>query len=247
MYRSLALACMFLTRLPIRLVGDVDMRDVANAAPFYPVVGVLVGLAGGLVATICEAAGLPLPVSAILAILTTLVLTGALHEDGLADVVDGFGAIADRQKRLAIMRDSRLGTYGALALMVSFSLRLFLYAEVLDIHAALAGFITAHALSRSMMVAPMFFLSSARDDGLGHSAGRPSALRVALSLAVGIVIALAASGIMAMFAIFAALLTSIVFIEWQRQSLGGYTGDTLGATQQIAEIAILIALVLVLE
>ena len=169
-------------------------------------------------------------------------LTGALHEDGLADTADGFFGGRDREEKLAIMRDSRQGTYGVLAIVFSVLLRTAALAGIGDvIHAGLA-LIAAHAASRAALPAAMWGLAPARPDGLGATAGRPRAGGAIAAALIGTAIILAALGPVR-GAIALCLACAIVFalIELARRQIGGYTGDVLGAFQQIGEIVILLA------
>jgi adenosylcobinamide-GDP ribazoletransferase len=169
-------------------------------------------------------------------------LTGALHEDGLADSADGFFGGRDREEKLAILRDSRHGTYGVIAIVLSVLFRAAALAEIGDvIHAGLA-LIAAHAVSRAALPITMWGLAPARPDGLGATAGTPRGGRAIAAALIGCAIALAALGpgrgtvvlCLAGMAVFATA-------EAARRQIGGYTGDVLGAFQQVGEIVILLA------
>ena len=179
--------------------------------------------------------------AALLAVLAGIVLTGALHEDGLADTADGFIGGHDRDQRLAIMRDSRHGTFGVLAIVFSVLLRAAALAGIGEpIHAGLA-LIAAHAASRAALPVAMRALAPARADGLGAAAGRPRAALAIGALAIGLLITLAAlgpgRGLMAFALAGAAIFAMGVLAHRQ---IGGYTGDVLGAFQQIGEIVMLL-------
>ncbi len=162
-------ALMLLTRLPVgRLARTAPPPGQAVWA--YPVVGAMVGLAGAGVFWAAAAAGLPPTLSALFAVATTMLLTGGLHEDGLADTADGFGGGRDRARKLAIMRDSRIGSYGALALMLSLAVRVAALAAMR--HPAVA-MIVSGALGRGAMVGLLLMLRPARRDGLAASLGKP--------------------------------------------------------------------------
>ncbi|HEY4471920.1 MAG TPA: adenosylcobinamide-GDP ribazoletransferase, partial [Stellaceae bacterium] len=171
-----------------------------------------------------------------------LSLTGALHEDGLADTADGFFGGRDREEKLAILRDSRQGTYGVLAVVLSVLLRAAALAGIGDvIHAGLA-LIAAHAASRAVLPAAMIGLTPARPDGLGATAGTPRAGGAIAAALIGAAIALAALG--PVRGAITLLLTGVMVFavaEFARRQIGGYTGDVLGAFQQIGEIVILLA------
>jgi adenosylcobinamide-GDP ribazoletransferase len=168
-------------------------------------------------------------------------LTGAFHEDGLADTADGFGGGRDREAKLAIMRDSRHGSFGILALVFSIGLRAAALATIGDaIHLGLA-LVAAHAASRGALPAMMHVLAPARPDGLGFTAGRPSRAVALVAALIGGAIALAAlgpgRGTLALLLAIAAIALMAVLA---RRQIGGYTGDVLGAFQQIGEIVMLL-------
>jgi cobalamin synthase len=117
------IALIFLTRLPLRHAGAITGEDLARASWANPIAGALIGASGALVYLIAYSIGLPPLLSALLAVAATILITGALHEDGLGDVADGFGGAFEREKKLAIMRDSRIGTYAGLALILSVAIR----------------------------------------------------------------------------------------------------------------------------
>jgi adenosylcobinamide-GDP ribazoletransferase len=169
-------------------------------------------------------------------------LTGALHEDGLADVADGFGGGRDTASKLEIMRDSRLGTYGALILLVGFAAKLSALAAIPDSY-VVTSLIAAHALGRGILPAMAMNLPYARKDGLARNAGRPEAGVMVTSLVIAFVIALLALSWANAF--WAALVCGIVAVgmSWiAMRQIGGQTGDVLGAAEQVAETAVLLLL-----
>jgi adenosylcobinamide-GDP ribazoletransferase len=180
--------------------------------------------------------------AALLSVLGGIALTGALHEDGLADTADGFCGGRDREEKLKILRDSRQGTYGVLAIVLSVLLRAAALAGIGDvIHGGLA-LIAAHAASRAALPAAMMGLTPARPDGLGAMAGTPSAGGAIAAALIGAAIALAALG--PMRGVIALCLAGVIVFataQLARSQIGGYTGDVLGAFQQVAEIVILLA------
>ncbi len=241
---DIAVAGAFLTRLPFRPKGLVaraaGMDALAHAARAFPVIGLLVGgIAGGALWLATRADIYTLP-SVIIGLIVAALITGALHEDGLADLADGMGA-RSRERRLEIMRDSRIGAYGVLALIFSITLKAALLAGLPWPGLAWAAMVGAAVLSRAVMPLCMLVLPPARADGLGQGAGRPDGLVVAQSLGLGIVVAIALFGwAMGLAAIVAALLAFVIVGWLARSRLGGYTGDVLGALQQVAEVFILI-------
>lgn len=236
---DLVLAATFLTRLKLPDPGYVE-GGLARAMRAFPLVGAGIGLAGGTVFWACFFV-LPAPLAALLALLAMVALTGALHEDGLADTCDGLGARGGIERRLEVMRDSRTGAYGVLALVFSIGLRGFALAAAPTGLQGLGALVAACALSRALVPAVMQVMPPARPDGLGASAGTPDASVAALAGVLGLMLAVAGLGLAAPSAIVAALAGAIAVVFIARRALGGYTGDVLGAVVQVAEAAILIA------
>jgi len=238
---DLHLAAVFLTRLPLPLLPDPTPGALARAMRCFPLAGAGLGLIGGLAAVLASLALPPLP-SALLAVLAVVLATGALHEDGLADLADGLGARGDRDKRLEVMRDSRNGTFGVLALIFSVGLRTSALTMLGSGSAMAWALVAASALSRAMIPAAMQVMAPARPDGLGASAGLPDASVAATAAALGLGIAVMTLGVGgALAAAVAALIGALAMVVLARRALGGFTGDVLGAVQQAAEIAILLA------
>ncbi len=244
MLRDLEIALVFLTRLPLRPKGPVALGDLASVVHWFPVVGILIGAAGGITFTLAHYLHLPSWPSAVLAIGAMLLLSGALHEDGLADTADALGALPDRSRALEVMRDSRIGSFGALALLLVVGGRLGAIAAFWEPWRALAALVAAAAFSRALMPVVMRLQPSARGQGLAAAAGRPSTERVVTGLVIGAVVAFlllpSGQGLVAMLA--AALVAALAAPSLGR-AFGGCTGDTLGAVQQVSELAFLFALV----
>ena len=220
-----------LTRLPVgRLAAQHPPPGQCVWA--YPLVGAATGAAGAAVMALAMRAGLAQPLAALWALAATVLLTGALHEDGLADTADGFGGGRTTERKLAIMRDSRIGSYGALALGFSLALRALPLAMTARPELAL---VLAGALGRGAMLLPLLLLRPARPDGLG-AALTPSHSRAWTGLAITAALACAqpAAGLMALAA-------GLAITALARRQIGGYTGDVLGAAEQLAECAALAA------
>ena len=238
----------FYSRLPTG-EGAPSPLDFARMARALPIAGAMIGATGAtglLAARLCH---LPALVCALVAVAVLVLATGALHEDGLADVADGFGGGATRESKLAIMRDSRVGAYGALALCFSILLRVAALASLLERSVALAALalVFAGAISRVAGLAPMMWLPPARADGLGATVAAPSRevwTRAWLAAAgIGLAPWLAGAGVSQIaVAIVAAFAVAALIANLAKKQIGGYTGDVLGAAQQLAEIAILAAL-----
>ncbi len=240
-------ALAFLTRLPLPPLSPLPLEpdrppDLARATRAMPLVGAAIGLGGAAAYWLSGALGLTPAIAGLLAVATTILLTGALHEDGLADSADGLFANAEPARRLEIMRDSRTGAYGALALILSVGLRASALAAIAAPGPAAAALIAAHALARTLPPAVMAWAPLARDDGLAASAGQAEAEHAWTALGLGAAIALLLLGIGAGFAaLIAAGLAGFAMIRLARARIGGYTGDILGAIEQLGEIAVLLA------
>jgi adenosylcobinamide-GDP ribazoletransferase len=238
---DLRLTFAFLTRLPVSV--PVPAPRLAEAARVFPLAGALVGLAGGLVYAAGLSLGLPALAAALFALAATALSTGALHEDGLADTADGLGGGRDRAERLAIMSDSRIGSFGVLALLFSVLARASLLAA-LPAWSGLAALVAAHALGRAVLPLVMARGHPAKTSGLGASAGTPPDATALTALAIGAVLAYLALGpIVGALTLAAALAAAYALARLARRLIGGYTGDILGAIEQLGEIAVLAAAV----
>ncbi|WP_026606991.1 adenosylcobinamide-GDP ribazoletransferase [Methylocapsa acidiphila] len=239
----------FATRLPIPApaaeAGPHGPTDLARALRLLPAAG---GLIGGLAAGVLVAGaslGLPPQLAAALAVGLLILVSGALHEDGLADCADGFGGGVTRQQKLEIMRDSRIGAFGTLALALTLYLRIAAIAAIAEqsLHLASAALVAAAALSRAAALLPLGLLSPARSSGLGFSAGKigADALRVALPLAVLFALAPLAAGAglaRPLLSVVAVLVAALAFAAFAKREIGGHTGDVAGASQQLGEVIV---------
>jgi adenosylcobinamide-GDP ribazoletransferase len=242
---DLRTALAFLTRLPLP-ASSAGTFDLARAGWAFPLVGAVVGLAGWVALWGAAALGLPAMAGALLAIAAMVWLTGALHEDGLADSADGLGARGDRARRLEVMRDSRTGAFGVLALVLAVGLRVAALAALTSNPASgdqvLWALVAAHALARGTLPATMAWLAPARADGLAAGAGRPGTTTALVALLISAVIAIAALGLARGVATLA--IAAVAIFLWCRLSadrFGGHTGDTLGAQAVLGEIVVLLA------
>lgn len=234
---GLLLALTFLTIVPLRVPAD---HQGGTAAPaFYGLVGALIGLAGGAVLAALEPAVGPLAAS-ILAVAFIVVLTGGLHQDGLADCADGLGVRGDRERRLAVMRDPAIGSFGTLALVL-WALLLTTSLAQLETGEAVAALVAAGAIGRSAALVHARWTPPARTDGLG-SAFAPSTAAVVLSGLTAIVAALVGDAASAGAAVLAGLLVAALVSWFSRRAVGGRTGDTLGATVVLAELTVVLVL-----
>jgi adenosylcobinamide-GDP ribazoletransferase len=244
-------ALQFLTRLPVPGWVGYEPAWLHQSARHFPLVGALVGALGAAVLLVASWWWPPV-VAALLAVAATMIATGAFHEDGLADTFDGLGGAVPRERALAIMKDSRIGTYGAAALVLSLGARVALLALLCAQQpvSAAAVWVLAHGWGRAAAVGLMATLPYAGD--AEHAKAKPLATAVgarewgmALSWALLLGLGALAWGLPAArlgWALGAVVLVLLWMHRWLRRRLGGYTGDTLGAAEQLVEVAVLLAL-----
>jgi adenosylcobinamide-GDP ribazoletransferase len=240
-FGGLHLAVSFLTRLPLPPPRCLEEGALARAMHLFPLAGLMVGAIGALVFALA-ALVLPQTLAAILAVAATLLATGAMHEDGLTDIADGFGGGKDRDGKLAIMKDSRIGSYGTATLIVALALRTGALAVMPGPARAAAALLAAHALARTAIPLVMQRLPPARPGGLGAAVGQPSPSTAGIAVTLGL--AVAASVLPAGAALAAALAAlaaafAVAVLAWRQ--IGGQTGDVLGAVEQVVEVAVLLA------
>ncbi|MDR3494630.1 MAG: adenosylcobinamide-GDP ribazoletransferase [Ancalomicrobiaceae bacterium] len=245
----------FYSRLPLPALGAFD--DPAAPPPFaaacrmLPLAAVIIALPAAAAIACLGLTVLPPLAAAGLAVAVLAATTGALHEDGLADVADGFGGGRTREKKLEIMKDSRVGAYGVIALMLAILVRTSLYAALLGRSPATAavGLVAAAVASRVASLVVFAVLPTARPDGVAGRVGRPTPAATATAIVVGLVVvalcgwaplgpghAAAATAISAIVALALARLATA--------QIGGQTGDVIGAAQQLAELGFLTGLTL---
>ncbi len=255
---DLRLALMLLTRLPTGKSASPADATVARAAWIFPLVGLLVGAAGGGIFMMASYLGIGIASAALLAMGMQVLLTGALHEDGLADTADGFGGGRSRERKLEIMRDSRIGTYGVVALVLILSLRftalqdiasnLLSISDELDEatgqnSAVIIALVAAGALSRAAMAVVWYLLPPARSDGLAAGSGAVSFGSAVAATVIAALIAFAAlPGFAFIIACAAAAVLAFAVAALAHWQIRGHTGDVLGAAQQITEIGVLLAI-----
>jgi adenosylcobinamide-GDP ribazoletransferase len=232
-------AVRFFTRLPVPAWVGHSQEALDRAARYFPLVGILVGALGGLT-FLLVALVLPVSLAILLGMAATLLVTGAFHEDGLADAVDGFGGGWTKPQVLAIMKDSRIGSYGAIAVALMLLAKFNALYELPDEWIAPA-LVAAHAASRFCSTALIYALDYVRDDD--SSRAKPLAVRMgAGSLAVAALFGLAPLALLPWQAALAGLglaaLATFLAARYFVRRIGGYTGDCLGATQQFAELSL---------
>lgn len=237
---DLAASVLFLTRLRFGAAMPAAGGTITQAAWAFPLVGVLVGLIGALVYALAAGAGLPAWPAAALAVAATMAVTGCLHEDGLADTVDGFGGGGTRERKLEIMRDSRIGVYGVAALTLSILIRVSALASLGAPSLVLLALIGAHGAARAVMPVVMYFVQPARSDGLSAGVGEPPLESVAAAAVLGVLILLICLGWPGLAALILLAIAAAFLIWLTLSQIGGQTGDVLGAVEQVSEILILL-------
>jgi adenosylcobinamide-GDP ribazoletransferase len=237
---ELDICVIFLTRMPLPAPTAIVKGDVSRALWAAPVVGGTVGAVGAAVYWLMHILHVPDFPAAALAVAATVAATGALHEDGLADVADGFGGGATRERKLEIMRDSRIGAYGVCALVLSFMLRIGVLASLGGPALVAMALIAAHAAARAPMPAFMRLIPPARADGMSAQAGEPPRASAIVAGMLGIAVLMVCLGLAA--GLVAVLLVACGFavMAWIcRRQIGGQTGDVLGALEQLGEVIVL--------
>jgi adenosylcobinamide-GDP ribazoletransferase len=232
---------LFLTRLPLHRIPPIGGIAVAQSVWAFPLVGVIVGLVSALLYALAHTLGLPPWPAAALAVAATLAATGCLHEDGLADTADGFGGGDTTDRKLEIMRDSGIGTYGVCALALSLLLRVGALASIAEPGAVAAALIAAHSAARATMPVMMFFVAPARRDGLSFAAGQPSAVRVVIATVLAAFILAISLGPASMIvSVLALAIVIVIMAGLSVGQIGGQTGDVIGAFEQVSEMVILL-------
>lgn len=241
---DIPLALVLLTRLPMpRLPSHVFARQ-SYAAWAFPLVGLIIGAIACLTGWILNVLNQPPAISAAIVLALLIITTGAMHEDGLADTADGLWGGFTRERRLEIMKDSHIGTYGVLALILSQLLRWGLFTALITTGAFLA-LIAAAIWSRALMPIMMAALPNARGSGLSHGVGAPTTK----TCIGGVLVALGINGLLigstALLPSTVAVLMAVGLALIAKAKIGGQTGDVLGATQQVAEISFLMTVLAV--
>ena len=238
---DLLAAFQLLTRLPVaRLAKTGPPANLARCVWAFPVVGLVVNAIGGFAYWLMYRLGVPPLVAAVWALAVTIAVTGALHDDGLADTADGFGGGATSERKLEIMRDSHIGSYGALALFLSVVARITAIAGLTDPIHVLVAFSLAGILGRGGILVLLLALQPARDDGMAAAIGEASIGHISAGLAVAVIASLAAlPTLTALAVIVVALGVSLAVAKLARDQIAGYTGDVLGAGEVIIECVVL--------
>jgi adenosylcobinamide-GDP ribazoletransferase len=254
--RLFFIALQFFTRVPVPRWVGFESEWLHQSARYFPLVGACVGLLGACVFGAAQTLFGPM-VAAVLCIIATVLLTGGFHEDGFADTCDGLGGHVSRERALEIMKDSRIGAYGAMGLVLMLGLKATALSALgaASVWAAVAALLMAHTASRTATVLMIAWLPYAGDEA--HAKAKPLAQRArpfdvliacaTTLLVVGLVLLLRSHGlevggwVAVVSSLLAATLMLLWCVRWLKCRLGGVTGDTLGATQQLVEVSMLLA------
>ncbi|MDV4145339.1 adenosylcobinamide-GDP ribazoletransferase [Shimia sp. FJ5] len=231
-------ALALLTRLPVHAAFERGAR----AAWAYPLAGLAVALVAALPTGVLLCFGVAPLLAGVVFVALQVILTGAMHEDGLADSADGLWGGWERVRRLEIMKDSHIGSYGVLALVLALGARILAVGLLLGHGGWLWPLLAVAMLSRATMPALMAALPHARDTGLSHAQGRAPQETALLAAGLAALAALLFCGFSGIGLALLAGLTALTCAAIAKAKIAGQTGDILGATQQMTEIALLIAL-----
>lgn len=251
--QKLARSIGFLSRLPVpKSFFDTDNGSLSETSGMFAIAGVIIALPIAAIAALLHEFGIDKMLVAVLVLAAQTFITGALHEDGLSDCVDGFWGARDKERILEIMRDSRLGAYGTLALIFSIILKFSALTAVMDHVSSVQLFILiiiTSGVSRGIMVWHWRALPPAREDGVAKHVGIPTSQALGENLIIsGILLALTIlvgySILNIVFAIPITILSVYLFTRLVNKKINGHTGDTIGASQQISEAALLLSFAL---
>lgn len=242
----IGLALMFFTQIPVSKNLPYSETRMNKANRYFSLIGLFVGAAVSLVFYIANQLW-SIEVAIIITMVFSVLLTGAFHEDGLADMADGMGGGYTKEKRLTIMKDSRLGTYGAISLVLSVLLKFYLWVELAQFNVLIFSIIFAYSLSRAFAASLIFDMAYVTDSD--ESKSKPLASKQSLSEVITLFVVafipviFIERYIAESFSLIVTMLTSLVvfrfvFRRWLIARIGGFTGDCLGAAQQICELII---------
>ena len=238
--RAIFICGIFLTRLPFALSDEIKSGELGKSSWAFPIIGLIVGLIGAFIFWVSQELSFTRSVSVGLSIIATIIVTGGLHEDGLADTADGFGGGLCRVSKLRIMRDSSIGVFGAIAVFFSIFFRWVILTDFLDTHWIIIGLLSAGIISRGILPVITWVLPNARQDGLASDFRRVEPVALCACIIITILALLFLCGFLnAIFIIGILCIVLISFSVFVYQQVGGYTGDILGAYQQLSEITTL--------
>jgi adenosylcobinamide-GDP ribazoletransferase len=241
-------ALMFYTRIPVKRDIDYSPENLNKATRFFPLIGLIVGGIGALVFWGASFV-LPTVVAVILSTAATIYTTGAFHEDGFADFCDGFGGGYTKERIISIMKDSRIGTYGAAGLLLMLLTKIFTLFSI-DAKQIPLVIVAAHGLSRVLPVLVIFTTRYVRDDETSKikPIGKKGSVADLISaILFGSAMLLFFPWIYATTIVPALLLITFVFRKYIIRKIGGYTGDCLGALQQICELCVYLSILIIMN
>ena len=240
-FNDTGVALCLLTRIPLQL-PEIAFERSKQAVWAYGIVGILWALVVWSTCNIASALDLSNSISALLGLAAGTFLTGAMHEDGLADSVDGLWGGFEKERRLEIMRDSKIGVYGIIALFLTFLLRWQLITHCFDISLTLPSLIVAGSFSRAVLGVIMMYLPFARSDGLAHGVGRPPATPAYFGLTLTVLTAFLVMGLIGLAACLVGSVATWACAVIAKNKISGQTGDILGATVITTEIAVMVTI-----
>ncbi len=246
LFEDILVALSLLTRIPLKVPAHAYNR-MDKAVWAYVFAGIIWGFSTWTITFAFAYFGLPVSIASALGLSAGIIATGAMHEDGLADSADGILGSWNRSRRLEIMKDSFLGAYGVLAIVLSTIIRWQLIFALFANSYALVILIIAGCLSRSVLPIIMAMLNHAREEGLSHSVGRPSGPSVYISLSMTILFAFFTLKIEGLMLCFIAVLLAFACAKVAQRTIHGQTGDILGATAIFTETGVLIASIILLK
>lgn len=233
--RDIAYAASLLTRIPLSIDHDRAGQRAQQACWAYPVVGAALGAIVGLLGYFLISIGVLHSISAVFCLIALVMLTGAMHEDGIADCADGFWGAMSVKKRLEIMKDSRIGAYGTIAIVLTLLAR---WSGILPFSGLnlILGLAVVGAISRASMLLIMHQLPYARNDGLAASVGHPETTTIVIGVSIAFALAVVCFGFAGVGVFTIGMLPTLAIAWLAMNKIGGQTGDVLGATQQVSEI-----------
>ena len=242
---DILLALTFFTRIPIHFIVKHD-RTLMQACWCFPLIGASIGLVGGTFFYLLLIIQVPVAISAVITICFIVILTGALHEDGLADTADGLGGGEDKKSKIEKMRDSRIGSYGVLAILLLTLIKLNALISLVTgkpYEIAILSIICAHSLSRFSIIIIPYFSIPASNEGLARYAGKPANRGIIGSFLITFILILILLPFdQAILSAFLAILVAGAVGLLANFQIKGYTGDILGAAQQVSEVTVLVYL-----
>jgi adenosylcobinamide-GDP ribazoletransferase len=241
-------ALMFFTRIPCPKWVDHSEEYLNKASKYFPVIGIIIGSVSAFIYWLFQLI-FPAEIALILSMISSVIITGAFHEDGFADVCDGFGGGWTKEKILLIMKDSRLGTFGVIGLGLILLLK-WSVLKYFPVNTLMIALVSGHAISRLNAVSLIFTDDYARDDDTSKSkplATKMSPGELIFAMLFGIVPLILFANVYVLLVLVPLLFVRWYFSRYFKKWIGGYTGDCLGAVQQVSEIVFYLSLILIFK